>query len=582
MPTSFSLLIALGMFTATTHADPPSDRAQSSTPLHRRLPASTDGARITPVFIYDPVKGGSMPREVELNGDRREAPGLKSGPTSEDLIYAMSGLQTLEGPKELPPTAPDEMGEGKPSAGGHTHGIDPRTRNGTRARPDRKTHREGTLQYHTTFDPALVPFKRNRALDVVRKDLTLEVSSNHLSPLDPIGNRVEANREIFWGSVMIQGKSGDTIPIPSASPDSRILSFQTHPPVDVSFFKDVADNYYVRPADDESFQLLFLMDAPSAYFGHPISPNARLGDVPQSLRPRVDRKIAHDARHVARTVGIKTQRSYRSIINGLVRYFRSFEPGEVEENAANIYLDLALGRRGICRHRTFAFVTTAQGLGIPARYVFNEAHVFAEVWLPDTPSRWLRVDLGGDAERLVIHQGERKSMHQPRGRDPFDTPPGFADQQTRGATAGAMEVLGLPGDQSEPSPRPGRDRFAPRADAVTTLLGDGLDQLNTGGGQHSTVTTMTIETPLLFRGEVVSCSGKVSGIRGGHPTTGVVHILLREMITKKPTALLAVTNISPSGSFETTFTLPATLSTGNYDMVAVYRGDDVFAPSSSE
>jgi transglutaminase-like putative cysteine protease len=41
-------------------------------------------------------------------------------------------------------------------------------------------------------------------------------------------------------------------------------------------------------------------------------------------------------------------------------------------------LDLARGKRGVCRHRAYAFVIVAQALGIPARFVQNEAHAWVE------------------------------------------------------------------------------------------------------------------------------------------------------------------------------------------------------------
>ena len=40
---------------------------------------------------------------------------------------------------------------------------------------------------------------------------------------------------------------------------------------------------------------------------------------------------------------------------------------------SNPRVDLALSKKGVCRHRAYAFTITAQGLGIPARMVMNEA-----------------------------------------------------------------------------------------------------------------------------------------------------------------------------------------------------------------
>ena len=45
----------------------------------------------------------------------------------------------------------------------------------------------------------------------------------------------------------------------------------------------------------------------------------------------------------------------------------------------DIYLDLALQQKGVCRHRSFAFLVTALYLGIPTRMIANEAHAWVEV-----------------------------------------------------------------------------------------------------------------------------------------------------------------------------------------------------------
>ena len=91
---------------------------------------------------------------------------------------------------------------------------------------------------------------------------------------------------------------------------------------------------------------------------------------------------------------------YATTLRKLVWWFRSFKPGELERADDGLYLTLALSRRGVCRHRAYAFVITAHGLGIPARYVSNEAHVFVEAYVPG--QGWLRIDLGGGAQGMNV------------------------------------------------------------------------------------------------------------------------------------------------------------------------------------
>src|SRR5690606_27036069 len=64
------------------------------------------------------------------------------------------------------------------------------------------------------------------------------------------------------------------------------------------------------------------------------------------------------------------------------------------ETGPELYAEIALGQVGVCRHRSFAFTVTALALGIPTRFVHNEAHAWVEVY---DAKLWHRIDLGGAA-----------------------------------------------------------------------------------------------------------------------------------------------------------------------------------------
>ena len=74
----------------------------------------------------------------------------------------------------------------------------------------------------------------------------------------------------------------------------------------------------------------------------------------------------------ANVVGIEHIESQSHQTVAVVRVY--FHPGTS--------VDLALSQKGVCRHRAFAFLVTALGLGIPARMVINEAHAWVEVLDP--------------------------------------------------------------------------------------------------------------------------------------------------------------------------------------------------------
>src|SRR6185436_1402792 len=84
----------------------------------------------------------------------------------------------------------------------------------------------------------------------------------------------------------------------------------------------------------------------------------------------------------------------------------------------DIYLDLALSQKGVCRHRAFAFLVTALGLGIPARMVVNEAHAWVEVL---GERNWQRIDLGGAAGSIEDATADARPAFRPPS-DSFEWP----------------------------------------------------------------------------------------------------------------------------------------------------------------
>jgi hypothetical protein len=170
-------------------------------------------------------------------------------------------------------------------------------------------------------------------------------------------------------------------------------------------------------------RVVFLTDAPKDYFRMaelPDVPSDTFADEVFALEPRV----REDALLFARELGLSPGQSYRRTLPILVEHFRSFEESdEPPPSTGNIFLDLARGMKGVCRHRAYPFVITAQALGMPARFVQNEAHAWVEVKLPqgDVPG-WLRIDLGGAAAGLDAHGAEDRPLHRPTGDDVLPRP----------------------------------------------------------------------------------------------------------------------------------------------------------------
>ena len=540
--------------------------------LHERLPPA-EGARAgPPVFVYDPDRAETLPREVHAGGLVLPRPDPETTPSTDEAVYAPGGVATIE----------DGSDSGEPKAGTRPDerpDADPRGSLGTTAEPDRDTQKEGTLGYHTVFDPSVVPFKRNRALDVVKPDGSLGIGDPTPRSVEVAPHEVAPGHEVFWASLLVEARSGVPIPMPSVSPSSRVLAYETSPPLELRFFKDSADNMVLETTTTGRFRLVVLMDAPSTYFRRALPRDLTVEDVPSHLRPRPPRVWRERGRAVARELGLSSQMAYDALLDGLVAHFRSFEPGDPVEGTGDLYRDLALGRKGICRHRSYAFVVTAQALGIPARYVFNEAHVFVEVWVGGPRPGWLRVDLGGGADRLVVQGGAGKVRHDPGQADPFARPRRLGSDPAHGHEAGATEVLGLPPTASRTG------RTGARRGAATSLAPRPLPppaawpEVEVGG--RRTTTTLSLATALAYRGEPLSVWGHVRDSDGDAVRGGTVQIVLRAGVDRQVVGLLGVCRLGPEGHFKTDVQIPPQQTTGSYEIIAEFLGAPGIAPSRS-
>jgi hypothetical protein len=195
---------------------------------------------------------------------------------------------------------------------------------------------------------------------------------------------------------------------------------------------------------------------------------------PPEYIPQIPARILEQARKTLAKSKIAVDRTYPLDVafNRLVSYFRAFEAGEIKNPSGDVYRDLCDSQAGVCRHRAFAFMVTANALGIPTRYVQNEAHAFAEVWFPERG--WQRIDLGGAALRMDVTNMGDKEIHRPRAADPFAKPPEYANGQ----------YTNLEGDIRGLTPKQIADKKktldqAPSSGAVATGPRKGSDQ---GGG----------------------------------------------------------------------------------------------------
>ena len=198
--------------------------------------------------------------------------------------------------------------------------------------PDRITELESTLHYFEVFAPAIAPYKRVTSLDgvVLGPDGTtpvLAIAQPELRTVVPIeGASAPAPdarpRDKFWGTVVLELDGGTTLPLPSVSPESRVLTMRTEPETLLRVERDSADNFYVVspvPVRGE-VRLTFLMDAPRSYFSMPLSrlaSDTRAGEI-APMPPSVVRR----ATTFAAELGLQRGMAFSDVVEGLVTNFR--------------------------------------------------------------------------------------------------------------------------------------------------------------------------------------------------------------------------------------------------------------------
>ncbi|HWO23111.1 MAG TPA: transglutaminase domain-containing protein [Kofleriaceae bacterium] len=333
-----------------------------------------------------------------------------------------------------PPAEPRKSGEPMLGQGGFAADRQ------TSMTPDSNTGADGTLHYVSVFNPDVLPFKRMSSFDAVAAtSYKLFVGRTAQVTLPVIGTAdTDKLRDRFWGSLMIELSPGKDIPLPSVAPDMRILSYETKPPVRLEFSKDGADNFYVRaanPSTSAAVRLTFLVDADAGYFAPSLPTTSRRltpglveQAAPNEIRPNLPADVRANAELTLRKLRINRDMPLSDAFNALVGYFRAFQAKPLP-STGDIYRDLCDTKAGVCRHRSFAFMITANAVGIPTRYVQNEAHAFVEVWFPER--EWQRIDLGGAALRMDVQNANDKTLHRPRADDPFAKPPEYRNNYTQ-------------------------------------------------------------------------------------------------------------------------------------------------------
>lgn len=363
-------------------------------------------------------------------------------------------LDTASGFVSAPPTARDPV-EPDPAYGAAS------TPDSADAsyRVDRNTTRPDVVPYDDPFTPTITPFKRLFAYDAVDASFELEVADRKLRGL-PVGGRAEPSDDEFFGDFLVEAAEDVPVRIPSVGPGARILAARLEPAIGFSLLSDGADNWFLRARERRRVRVVVHLAIPRAVFGSTFA-NVEWEALRRRLPPLPETALSAGS-GVLERLGLSRRIRPRAAVTLLVDHFRGFSPSDELPRASSgvaLYEELALSKKGVCRHRAYAFTITALALGIPTRMVRNEAHAWVEVW---DGSLWHRIDLGGAAGRLDLDSDSRATPHRPPA-DPYSWPAG---SESGSALAERSAAAGAPGGRSRaPSSTAGDAAGTPEREA---------------------------------------------------------------------------------------------------------------------
>jgi transglutaminase-like putative cysteine protease len=426
-------------------------------------------------------------------------------------------------------------------------------------RIDPDTSRPDVVSYDEPFVPAVTPFKRLYAYDSVDERGELVVADRRLRRMD-VGGTPLPIEDQFFGDLFVDVVPGVPVRIPSVAPQARILAARVEPQAPIELVHDGADNWFLMGSTRQRLRLVVQLAAARPVFGSPFADVSWMALSPHvpTLPPEMKKASAD----VVQRLGLSEGVTPRDAVATLVEYFRSFEPSEERPKMRlphELYKELALSKRGVCRHRAFAFVVTALGLGLPARLVRNEAHAWVEAF---DGSIWHRIDLGGAAGRFELDSARDVPLYGGPD-DPFAWPPGTQSTQS------GFQGLGSTGGQPSPqgsgtgagSPAPGM----PPPSATTPEPPSAAS----ASDRPEAAVEVTLSAGETRRGATVRVKGTVSADAEPCPFARV-DVALRGGDGRRVT--LGAVPTDARGHFDAELTVPLQIDVGDYRVIATTPG----------
>jgi hypothetical protein len=475
------------------------------------------------------------------------------------------------------PAAPRSSGEAGPHAS-----ADPE-----KYELDGNTSRPDSVGYSDPFVPSIPPFKRLHAYDSVNDALELVVSDKSLRSLS-LTSKVKLSDDQFLG-VMDINLSGEPVRIPSVGPMTRVAMARLDSSAPFQLLVDSAENWFLQTDARGVARLTVHLAIDRRVFGSAFA-DVGWSTLAQHL-PALPAHLDEHAEPVLSRLELTQAVSPAEAVQRLVAYFRDFAPSDQRTTLSGpeLYESIALGQRGVCRHRSFAFVITAFALGLPNRFVHNEAHAWVEVYDGDI---WHRIDLGGAAGDVQL--GGQLDVPHIAPQDPFEWPSNSESGQDMveqavsqrsgagGDTARASDDADDQGREAEsPEPTtvdpPDEEHVTPLvpsampSDEAEALVPTEPEQPESETAPESTSRiVVSAQVKEAVRGSRVAIKGRVQN-RGADCSLLRVNVMLRgESGSVKPMGVLVT---DAAGRFAGEVVVPASVPVGDYELFVATEGN---------
>lgn len=437
--------------------------------------------------------------------------------------------------------------------------------------PDRDTRQPEVENYEDPFSPSTSPFKRLRAFDTVDPAYTLRVAHAALSVIT-VGGQAGSDDEPFFADFSVDLLPDEPVRIPSVGPGARVLKLHTTPETTASILHDGADNWFMRGTERKRVRVVMEIAIARATFGSEIADVS--WDRLSTFVPAQPEAHRAAAQKVLDTIGVSRSMSVPQATAKLVAYFRDFTPStDPPHENGDIYLDLALSKKGVCRHRAFAFLVTALHLGLPARMIVNEAHAWVEVY---DGNLWHRIDLGGAALNLDDPPDASKPQYQPPP-DPFAWP----DSAQQGSGQGLANRMRKDAGLGDPQKSSGSGASDPNGSSAPPSPSSASPDPSSAPKQSDLPPTK-LEIETVEKNVRRGTSLRVKGKAESGSACRNIRVDVRLKSEAHPNGIpIGSLSTDDAGAFDGSVNVPRDLAAGDYDLVVSTPGDSRCGPGTA-